>query len=82
MENFFGQILLVAFNYVPAEYLPCDGRIVNIRDNEALYSLIGNTYGGSVANGTFGLPNLKDKVPDPSLHYIICVSGIYPPRPD
>ncbi|CAO3422886.1 phage tail protein [Azospirillum endophyticum] len=82
MDNFIGQILLVAFKYTPNGYLPCDGRTMNIRDNEALYTLIQNTYGGSLADGTFALPNMAGKSPDPSMHYIICSVGIYPPPPN
>ena len=50
-------------------------QLMNI--NEALYSILGTTYGG---NGKiqFGLPKLTP--PDESMKYIICVQGVYPPR--
>ena len=62
MDYFIGQIILMASRVIPKDFLPCDGRILPIANNQALFSLIGNTYGG---NGTtnFALPNLINKVP-------------------
>lgn len=67
VDAFLGEIRLFAgYGYrsssnVPSGWLPCDGRSVNISDYQALYSLIGTTYGGS--GTTFKLPDLRQRVP-------------------
>ena len=61
-EPILGEIILVAFNYAPTGYALCDGRILPIAQNTAaLFSLLGNTYGGN--GSTFGLPDLRGRVP-------------------
>ena len=62
MEAFVGTILPWSLNWAPVNWLPCDGRQLNIQQYAALYSLIGVTYGG---NGTtyFNLPDLRGRVP-------------------
>ncbi|CBS86460.1 Phage Tail Collar domain protein [Azospirillum lipoferum 4B] len=80
MEYLISDIILLACSYVPESFLPCDGSIVPIAQYQALYSLIGTQYGGD-GRTTFGLPNLKGKEPLPTLHYVICYNGYYPPRP-
>ncbi|NBU99322.1 MAG: tail fiber protein [Spirochaetia bacterium] len=62
MENFIGQIIMMATNYVPRGYLPCDGRLIPIQQNTALFSLLGTMYGGD-GRTDFGLPNLKGRIP-------------------
>ncbi|SMG57667.1 phage tail protein [Paenibacillus aquistagni] len=61
-EPFLGEIRVFAFNQIPKGWLPCNGQILPIPNNQALYSLLGTTYGG---NGTtnFALPNLQGRVP-------------------
>ncbi len=59
---YVGQLLLVAFNFVPYGWLPCDGRLVSISEYETLFNLIGTTYGGD-GQTTFGLPDLRGRVP-------------------
>ena len=61
-QPFIGEIRLVAFNFAPVNWAFCDGSVVQISQNEALYNLIGTTYGG---NGTtnFFLPNLLGRIP-------------------
>ena len=80
MDPILGQIQLFALNFVPAQWLACDGASLPIAKNAALYSLLGTTYGG---NGTdhFALPDLKGKEPAPGLHYCIAIQGIFPQRP-
>lgn len=59
MENaFIGTIMAVAYNYVPSGWLPCNGQLVPVQQYQALYALLGNTYGG-VSMQTFGLPDLR-----------------------
>lgn len=57
-----GTVKLVAYNFVPRDYLPCKGGLVQISSNTALFSLLGTTYGGD-GRTTFGLPNLQTRVP-------------------
>lgn len=61
MEPYLGEIKLMAINFAPAGWLPCDGRSLPVQQNTALYSLIGYQYGGSGAN--FNLPDLRGRVP-------------------
>lgn len=59
MENaFIGTIMAVAYNYAPTGWLPCNGQLVSVQQYQALYALLGNTYGG-VSMQTFGLPDLR-----------------------
>jgi microcystin-dependent protein len=61
MQPYIGQLLLVGFNFAPLGYLPCDGRSLSIGQYDALYSLLGTTYGGDGVN-TFNLPDLRGRV--------------------
>lgn len=61
-EVFIGQIKLFAFNYAPRSWALCQGQLLPVRQNEALYSLLGTTYGGDGQN-TFGLPNMGGRTP-------------------
>ena len=62
MDPILGQIIMVAFGFTPMGWLPCDGRLLPIRQFTALYSLLGTAYGGDGIN-TFGLPNLNGRFP-------------------
>ena len=79
MEWFTGQIQLFAFNYAPKGWMPCDGRILQIREYSNVFALLGTTYGGD-GQTNFALPNLVGKEPIAGSAYCICVYGIYPPR--
>ncbi|MES1907086.1 MAG: hypothetical protein MHM6MM_000270 [Cercozoa sp. M6MM] len=57
-----GEIKLFAGNYAPVGYAFCDGQILPINDNPALFSILGTTYGGNGVS-TFGLPDLRARVP-------------------
>ncbi len=62
---FVGQIKLFAQqnqNNWPPNWLPCDGRLLNISQNQTLYEIIGNNYGGDGVT-TFALPDLRGRVP-------------------
>lgn len=61
-QPFVGEIRMFAGNFNPVNYLPCDGRLLPISQFEALFSLIGTTYGGDGVS-TFGLPDLRGRVP-------------------
>ena len=79
MEPFLGQIQLLPYNFAPNGWAFCEGQLLAISQNSALFSLIGTFYGGDGVS-TFGLPNLKGKEPDPNMHYCIALNGIYPSR--
>jgi microcystin-dependent protein len=61
MEPYIGQIIAVAFPFVPQGWLACDGSMVPVSQFTTLYQLIGNTYGGDSNN--FALPDLRGRVP-------------------
>lgn len=61
-DNYLGEIRLFAGNYAPAGWHLCDGAVLSISQNAALYALLGTTYGGD-GQTTFQLPNLKARVP-------------------
>ena len=77
MDEFFAAIKLVAFNYDPINFMACDGRLLNVQQYQALYALIGCTFGGDGRN-TFALPKLES--PQKGLHWIICTNGLWPSR--
>lgn len=61
-EPFIGQIIMVGFNFAPKSYATCDGQIMSIAQNTALFSLLGTTYGGN-GQTTFALPDLRGRTP-------------------
>jgi len=63
MDYLMGSITMFGFNWAPQGWGACNGAILPVSQNQALYSLIGTVFGGSVQNNTFGLPNLQDRVP-------------------
>lgn len=60
MDPFLGEIRLVAFTFAPRGWADCNGQILPIAQNTALFSLLGTTYGGNGVN-TFALPNLQGR---------------------
>jgi len=61
-EPFIAEIKIFAGNFVPRGYAFCDGQILPIAQNTALFSVIGTIYGGD-GETTTGLPNLKGRIP-------------------
>ena len=61
MEPYIGEIDLFPYNFAPREYASCNGQIMSISQNVALYSLLGTYYGGD-GQTTFGLPDLTGRV--------------------
>jgi microcystin-dependent protein len=80
MDPILGQIQLFAFNFTPKGWLLCDGSLLQINQNSALFALLGTTYGGD-GRTTFAVPSLKGKEPIAGCAYCICVEGIFPSRP-
>ena len=62
MDPFIGTITAVGFNYAPRGWAFCNGQLLSIAQNTALFSLLGTTYGGN-GQTTFGLPDLQGRVP-------------------
>jgi microcystin-dependent protein len=61
-DYFVGEIVSAGFNFNPRDFLPCDGRLIPIRDYTALFFLLGTQYGGD-GRDTFALPDLRGVVP-------------------
>jgi microcystin-dependent protein len=61
-EPFLGEIRMFGFNFAPTGWAMCNGQVLSISQNTALFSLLGTTYGGDGVT-TFGLPNLQSRVP-------------------
>jgi len=59
-DNYLGEIRLFGFGFAPQGWHLCDGSILNIQQNTALYSLIGFSYGGD-GRTTFALPDLSGR---------------------
>ena len=61
-EPFLSEIKIVSFNFAPKGWALCNGQTLPINQNQALFSLLGTTYGGN-GQTTFALPNLRGQVP-------------------
>lgn len=60
--QYLGEISWVAFNFVPQGWAACNGQILSIAQNQALFALLGTTYGGN-GQTTFALPDLRGRAP-------------------
>lgn len=61
-DVFLGSLMLVPYNYAPRGFALCQGQLMAISQNTALFSLLGTFYGGD-GRSTFGLPDLRGRVP-------------------
>ena len=61
-DPFVGEIRMFAGNFAPQGWAFCDGRLLDVSQNEALFSLLGTTYGGD-GRTTFALPDLRGRIP-------------------
>jgi microcystin-dependent protein len=61
-QPFIGEIRMFAGNFAPVGWAFCDGQLIAISENDALFTLIGTTYGGD-GQETFALPNLQSRIP-------------------
>lgn len=61
-ETFIGEIRMFAGNFAPRSWALCDGQLLAVSQNDALFSLLGTTYGGD-GRSTFGLPDLRGRIP-------------------
>lgn len=62
MDPFVAEIRIFPFNFAPKGWAWCDGQLMPLSQNTALFSLLGTTYGGD-GKSTFGLPNLQGRAP-------------------
>ncbi len=61
-EPFIGEIRMFCGDFAPREWALCDGQLLQVSENPALFSLLGTTYGGD-GRVTFGVPDLRGRAP-------------------
>jgi microcystin-dependent protein len=61
-ESYLGEIRMFAGNFAPMGWALCNGQLLSIAENEALFSLLGTSYGGD-GQSTFAVPDLRGRVP-------------------
>ncbi|NEP11979.1 MAG: phage tail protein [Symploca sp. SIO1A3] len=61
-EPYIGEIRLFGFDFAPAGWAKCDGGLLSIEQNQALFSILGTTYGGD-GRTEFGLPGMRGRTP-------------------
>jgi len=79
MEAFIGEIRLFAFTFAPKGWVACQGQLLPIRQNQAVFALLGTTYGGD-GSETFALPNLQGAAPLAQGTWCVCLQGVFPSR--
>jgi len=81
MNSYLGSLLLVPYNFAPQGWAFCQGQLLPIAQNTALFSLIGTTFGGDGVTN-FKLPNLTEHkdASGAALKWIIALVGVYPSR--
>ena len=81
MEPYLGEIRLFPFNFAPKGWAACNGASYPIAQYQALFALIGTTFGGD-GRTNFALPNLASKSPFPEgvIGYCIATQGVFPAR--
>jgi microcystin-dependent protein len=61
-DPFLGEIKMVGFNFAPRQWAMCNGQLLPLMQNQALFSLLGTMYGGD-GRTTLGLPDMRSRVP-------------------
>ena len=61
MDQFIGEIRVFPYNFAPRDWVLCNGQLMSIANNTALFSILGTTYGGD-GKTTFAVPNLMGQV--------------------
>jgi len=61
-EFYIGQIMMVGFGFAPKYFAQCNGQLLSIAQNQALFALLGTTYGGNGVQ-TFALPDMRSRTP-------------------
>jgi len=95
-DDLLGSISTFAGRFAPNHYIDCSGQLLSVKENQALFSILGTTYGGDGIT-TFAVPDLRPFANDGQLdtgrrhkvdwnevtqpRQVICVVGMYPSRP-
>ena len=74
---FLGQLMLTGANFCPSGWAPAEGQVLPISQNEALFNVLGTTYGGD-GKLTFALPKLA--APKTGMTWCVALRGVYPSR--
>jgi hypothetical protein len=74
-----GTVLLMPYKLEQDGWVPCEGQILPINQNQAMFSLLGTRFGGD-GRTTFALPDLRQAAPAPGFTYHILTRGYYPTR--
>lgn len=76
-EFFIGQIMMAGFNFAPKYFAQCNGQLLPINQNQALFSLLGTQFGGN-GTTTFALPDMRSRTP---VGYAASVDPAWQPPP-
>ncbi|MCP3797056.1 MULTISPECIES: phage tail protein [Paenibacillus] len=79
-EPYLGEITMYPYTFAPNGWLKCEGQLLSISQNTALFSLLGTNFGGN-GTTTFALPDLRGASPMPNVDYYIATVGGFPSRP-
>ena len=77
MDPILGMVYMFAGNFAPDGYAMCDGQLLSIQQNTALFAIVGTIYGGDGVT-TFALPKIS--APTDGINYVIALRGIFPSR--
>jgi microcystin-dependent protein len=78
-DNYYiGQICLFPYSFVPSGFLLCDGKVLQVSEQQVLYALLGDRFGGDAEKTYFQIPNMSP--PMDGMAYYICIDGIFPTR--
>ncbi|WP_134703729.1 phage tail protein [Ammoniphilus sp. YIM 78166] len=78
-DPYIGEIQLFPYNFAPRGWAVCEGQLLSISTNTALFSLLGTNFGGNGMT-TFALPDLRGAEPSPYVRYYISLQGVFPAR--
>ena len=78
-DPFIAEVILFAGIFAPRGWAFAEGQLLPINQNQALFSLLGTTYGGD-GRTTFALPDMRGLEPVCGMHYIIALVGVFPSR--
>ena len=78
MDQLMGQITLFPYTFTPRGWLPCEGQLLPISQNTALFSLLGTQFGGD-GRTIFAIPDYRTAAP-PNSRYFIAIEGVFPQR--
>ena len=81
MEPYLGEIRLFPFTFAPRGWAACNGAVLPIAQNQAVFALLGTNFGGD-GRSNFALPDLRSKSPFPEgvVGYCIALQGVFPSR--